>query len=163
MAAAIEVRNWIKSRPLNLSLFEDDMLRSREFVISLLLRESWSAASYLGGVKPIEMVAQCIANRVRLGWGSWHDVLDDLPIYSSLDPARAIADRPRLPASNDPRFLMLLSAMDKVYDNSGENLVGAGVFWADVTKLSHAWFISNVVNGSDHRRVAQNGTLVVWD
>jgi len=106
-------------------------------------------------------VAQCIANRVRLGWGSWHQVMFELPIYSAVSQAARI--QPKLPEQNDPRFLLLLSSIDQIYDNSFEDLVGAGVFWADLNMISSAWFQTNVMRNREHARIAQSGTLVIWN
>jgi len=118
------------------------MLRPREFATSFLLHAAWFEAAHFGGLKPIQMVAQCIGNRVRLGWGDWHQVLSSLPQYSaelaSLRQEHWL--KFQLPAQNDPRFLALLPLMDQVYDNSGERLVGEAVLWADARRIESAWF-----------------------
>ncbi len=145
------------------------MLRSREFATSFLLQAAWFEAAHFGGVRPMQMVAQCIGNRVRAGWGDWHAVLSSLAKYSAVDPvirgARWLAFA--LPSPNDPRFQAMLPLMDQVYDNSGERLAGEAVLWADVKDLAgevtHSWFLkaTNPVTG-DFERSGGSGQLVLW-
>lgn len=137
------------------------MLRPREFVSSLLLEAAWGEAAHHGGVKPVQMVAQCLANRVRLGWGSWHRVLDTWQQYRASRLPRRMA----LPEPGDPRFLQLLPSIDAIYDNSFEDLVKAGIFWADAAELADPsdFFREHVLNGSEHNRVAQSASLIIWD
>ena len=138
------------------------MLRPREFTTALLLQAAWFEAEAFGGLKPMQMVAQCIGNRVRLGWGDWHQVLSSLGKYSAVDPSVRVLMPQQLPAENDPRFIALLPLMDQVYENSGEKLVGAGVLWADVREISNPWFQSRVLPGKDYKRLAQTAQLVIW-
>lgn len=142
------------------------MLRSREYTTAHLLTAAWFEAGHFGGVKPMQMVAQCIGNRVRLGWGDWHQVLSNLGTYSAVEKqarAQRWAEFP-LPSANDPKFQQMLALMDQVYENVGERLVGAGVLWADIREVSSPWFELNVTSGlrDVYKRCAQSATLVVW-
>jgi hypothetical protein len=138
------------------------MLRPREFACSLLLKAAWTEAEHFGGLVPMRMVAQCIGNRVRAGWGDWHQVLDSLGQYSAL----SVIPRVKLPSPNDPRFLALLPLIDQVYDNSGEDLSNKGLFWADLRHLngdnSNDWFKEHVQDSGEYKKVAQNSLLILW-
>jgi hypothetical protein len=141
------------------------MLRSREFATSFLLQAAWFEAAHFGGVRPMQMVAQCIGNRVRAGWGDWHQVLSNLGKYSAVDPiirgGRWLAAA--LPGPNDPRFQAMLPLMDQVYDNSGDRLAGEAVLWADVREITHTWFLAatNPETGS-FERSGGSAQLVLW-
>jgi hypothetical protein len=141
------------------------MLRAREFATSFLLQAAWFEAAVFGGIRPMQMVAQCIGNRVRSGWGDWNSVLSSLGDYSAVEPAER--DRRwlafRLPSPNDPRFQAMLPLMDQVYDNSGERLAGDAVLWADVREITHTWFqaATNPITG-DYVRSGGSAQLVIW-
>src|SRR5580692_7597540 len=138
------------------------MLTPREFTSSLLLKASWEQGQHFGGLACMKMIAQCIGNRVRTGWGDWHTVLAQLPTYSALK----VIPNETLPATNDPRFVQMLSIADQVYNNSGEDLAKGGLFWVDLrwlnTENSNPWFKEHVVENTDYKQVSQNSLLVLW-
>lgn len=144
------------------------MLTSRDYIKSLLLDISWFEAAALGGVKPMQMVAQCIANRARLGWGDWAQVLSQvytpgphaLPRFRLMD--RLIVRH--LPDVSDPRFTQMLSAVDRIYDNTFEDLVKGGTYWADLQLGTFDRQFEQLImkNSEAHPRTAQSGTFCIF-
>lgn len=139
------------------------MFSQAEFVKSLLLQAAWFEAESFGGLKPMQMVAQCIANRVRLGWGDWSTVLSNLGKYSAADPEER-AKRWltfQLPDLRNPRLGFMYALVDQAYNNTGERLVTTGVLWANIQEIKNPWFL-DAVKAAKYTRIAQNGSLVVW-
>lgn len=137
------------------------MLKGTDFIKSLLLERAWMEAHVLGGVRPMQMVAQCLANRVRLGWGTWSYVLSSMAKYSAYDAPTLL-----LPDPGDPTFTKLLPSIDAIYDNTFEDLVKGGVFWCDLGALSasrmvNSWFETNVMSNQDRVKTVM-GTFAVW-
>jgi len=144
------------------------MIRQRDFTCSMLLRASLFEADHLGGYKPVQIVAQCIGNRVRLGWGDWHQVLDRLSQFSAQSPEirnQRWLETP-LPKINDPKFIALLPLIEKVYDNSSEQLAGEATIWAttdDLANPTNPWFMEHVVGLTpSFRRIGGSGNLLLW-
>lgn len=143
------------------------MLTARECVKAWLLDLAWFEAASLGGLKPMQSVAQCVANRVRLGWGDWSSVLSQVhhPGKHAIPTAR-IADMllaRHYPSLADSRFKRMMIEIDQIYDNTGEKLVGAGVYWADLTWLpGDPRFEELIRDTEEHPRTSQSGTFCTW-
>jgi hypothetical protein len=146
------------------------MLTARDYIKALLLDLAWFEAAPFGGLKPMQMVAQCVANRARTGWGDWSFVLST--VYQPGKHARSAAQisdmllARRHPDTSDPRFTRMLGAIDAIYDNTFENLVSVenevGVYWADLTWLpGHPGFMK-LIQDPEHVRTAQSGTFCTW-
>lgn len=141
------------------------MLTSRDYVKSMLLDIAWFEASSLGAVTPMQMVAQCLANRVRLGWGSWSEVFSRIytPGPHAMTRTR-ILDRLMVrqsPNIADPRFTQMLAHVDRIYDNTAEDLAKGGTYWADLQQVvfDRRFEKSIMQNPTEHPRTSQQGTF----
>lgn len=108
-------------------------------------------------------IACCIANRVKAGWGSWADVLRNIPMYSAL----AVEDIPMgYPNPNDPAFVRLLVNVDKIYNNQFDddsNGARGAVFFGDLARITRPWFLDHIVkNPTEHPNVLNMATLNFW-
>jgi hypothetical protein len=139
------------------------MSRQAEVIKSWLALESWRYGHHYGGDNAMTSIACCIANRYRKGWGSWHEILRDIPMYSAL----ALEDIPiGYPNPNDPSFVRLLVNVDKIFDNQFDdkrNGSNEGVFFGDLAKITRPWFLENIVrNPTEHQCVCNISTLSFW-
>jgi hypothetical protein len=122
------------------------MLRQDDFVKSLLVLEAWRQGKDFGQ-QPILMVLGCLANRQRLGWGSFFDVLQKVPKFSA---TLEQPNREELPDIWDTAFVKTLHAIDGVYDGSiGDPALG-GLYWADLSKgragVTNPWFQEKILD-----------------
>jgi hypothetical protein len=135
------------------------MLSQSNVIKSLLAITAWREAGHLGGHLSSEIVAWCIANRVRRGFGNWTEVLENIPQYRASDDPLLTT----LPNLWEPGFIRLLQDIDHIYDNVGPDLSNGGVYWAETNKSVNEWFKANVINTTEHKRCASMNALVVWN
>lgn len=106
------------------------------------------------------MVAHCIANRFRAGWGEWLFVIDRIPVFS----ARGVNDQHGgQPDLSDPNFVKLLQEIDGIYDGSREDMTRGSLYWADLGEIQREWFQREIVgNPQDHPRTVNCASLQCW-
>lgn len=121
------------------------MLTADQFLKGKLVEMAWRFGSsyncgYLGGV----MIMNCLANRFRLGWGSWLDVLAHVPNFM------AESEIPELKLTSvwEPNFVKLLHAVDGVFDGSAVDTTKGALYWADLNKIERDWFKKKVVDAT---------------
>ena len=150
------------------------MLKQDLYVQAKLVEYGWRfGQSYGGGHIAGQMVMHALANRVRLGWGSWLRILDTVPEYMALNELPPLVH----PAIWEPTFIKLLSAVDGIFDGSAsdmtrgahsENKTGALYFGA-LNKIERPWFknlisaINPVTGQRIHQRIADMNCLSFWD
>lgn len=134
------------------------MLRQDDFQKAQLVLTGWRWGREYGGHLASCMVMGCIANRVRLGWGSWLEVLDRIPEYS------AQAQLPDgTPSIWEPQFVRLLHEVDSIYDGSGTDYSKGAVYWADTRRIDRDWFQKKILDQPDqHPRVADMNSLSLF-
>ena len=77
-----------------------------------------------------------IANRVRLGWGAWLQVIDRIPLYM------AEFEMPPMehPSIWEPAFVKLLHVVEGIYDGSVPDLSKGALYFADLNHIERPWF-----------------------
>lgn len=103
------------------------------------------------------MVMSCIANRVRLGWGAWLDVLDRIPLYA------AEHEQPGgTPSLWEPSFVRLLHEVEAIYDGSQDYSKGA-VYWADTRRIETPFFKEKILGQQEqHPRIVEMNSLACF-
>lgn len=103
------------------------------------------------------MVMSCISNRVRLGWGSWLDVLDRVPTVAAENTAPT-----GTPDVWEPVFHRLLQEVEGIFDGSKDYTQGA-LYWADLRCIETEFFKTKILGQPDqHPRIADMNSLVFF-
>lgn len=104
------------------------------------------------------MIMSCIANRVRLGWGSWLDVLDRIPAFS------AQLEMPTgTPVLWEPSFIRLLHEVDAIYEGSSQDYSKGAVYWCDTRRIETPFFKEKILGQpGQHPRIAEMNTLALF-
>jgi hypothetical protein len=93
------------------------------------------------------MIAGCLSNRVRLGWGQWLDVLKGVPKFSAVLEQ---PNRDKWPDIWAPDFVKLLHSIDGIYDGSIADPAMGGIYWADLSKgragITNPWFQEKILD-----------------
>ena len=134
------------------------MLRQDDFNKSQLVLTGWRYGREYGGHLPSLMIMGCLANRVRLGWGSWLEVIDRIPNFAAEDAVPT-----GTPSIWEPNFVRLLHEVDHVYDGSGQDLSKGALYWADLRRVERPWFKDNILGKADtHPRIVDCNSLVLF-
>lgn len=138
------------------------MLRQDDAVKSYLVLECFRQGSDFGQ-QPSLMVLGCLANRMRLGWGSWLEVLQKLPKFSA---TLEQPNRDKWPDIWNPEFIKLLHAVDGIYDGSVANPALEGLYWADLSKgikgITNLWFVEKILHSPAHAAVANQNSFTIF-
>lgn len=149
------------------------MLKQDEFVKGQLVSLGWRfGQSYGGGHIAGELVMHAIANRVRCGWGSWLQVIENIPTFMAENEIPIL----KYPSVWEPAFVRLLHSVEGVFDGSTLDTTHGGLYWADLGRIERPWFMEKIVravkptivsDGSgvelpQHARVANMNSLVFW-
>ena len=142
------------------------MLKQDDYIRGHLVSMGWRfGQSYGGGHLAGQMVMHAIANRVRQGWGTWLQVIDNIPTFM------AEKEMPPLIHGSvwDPAFVKLLHSVDGVHDGSAPDLSKGGLFWGDLIRIERQWFKEMIAAGNpltggrQHNRIACMNGLNFWD
>jgi hypothetical protein len=146
-------------------LKQDDFIKSRIVEVGWRFCQSYTGAGHIAG----QMIMHAFANRVRLGWGSWLQCYDRIPLYMAENEMPALVHPPIF----DPTFIKLLQTVDGVFDGSVPDLSKGALYWGDLSKIERPWFRERIVqsmkldpNGSpmpQHMRVANTNGLNFWN
>lgn len=135
------------------------MLRQEDFLKSHLVTTAWRFAKEYGGHLPAHMIMCCLANRVRLGWGTWAEILDRIPNFAAENDMPPVS----YPDIWEPAFIKLLHAVDGVYDGSTKDLSNGALYWADLRRVERTWFKDKIMSQPDqHPRVADCNSLTFF-
>jgi hypothetical protein len=98
----------------------------------------------------------CIANRQRLGWGSWFDIIAGIP-----DKAATIEQPAGVPSVWEPNYVRLLHEVEAIFDGSKDYANGA-VYWFNSSKaVDNPWFQEKILdNLQNHPRVGDMNSLM---
>jgi hypothetical protein len=133
------------------------MLRQDDFQKAQLVVTMWRHGREYGGHLASCMIGSCLANRVRLGWGSWLEVLDRIPNFA------ATTEMPTgTPQIWSPEFVRLLHEVEAIYDGTVDHAKGA-VYWADTRRIETPFFREKIMGQPEsHPRVVDMNTLVLF-
>ena len=120
--------------------------------------EAWRQGKDLG-IQPCMMIAGCIVNRQRLGWGQWFDVLAAIPKFSALleQPNRDV-----FPDVWEPNFIKLLHAVPAFMDGSMPDPAFGGLYWADTKHITNPWFKEKILGSPLHTACANQNSFTVF-
>lgn len=133
------------------------MLRQDDYIKSHLVLTGWRWGKEYGGHLASCMIMSCLANRVRLGWGTWLEVLDRIPVFA------AQTEMPTgTPSIWEPNFVRLLHEVEAIYDGSAEYSKG-GIYWADLRRVETDFFKQKILaNPEQHPRIADMNSLAIF-
>lgn len=135
------------------------MLRPDDFLRGQFVLEGWRQGLEYGGHLAAVMVISCLMNRVRFGWGTHLQVLQNIPNLSAVNeqPNRNI-----WPQIWEPNFVRLLHEIDGQFEGSIKDLSNGAIYWADLRRIERPWFSEKVIHNPDYTRVADMNSLVFW-
>lgn len=123
------------------------MLRQDDFIRAQIVLECWRQGQGFGNYQVPMMIAGCLSNRQRLGWGSWLDVLKGIPKFSA---TLEQPNRDKWPDVWSPDFIKLLQSIDGIYDGSIADPALGGLYWADLRKgragITNPWFAEKILD-----------------
>lgn len=134
------------------------MLRQDDFQKAQLVLAAWKHGREYGGHLASCMIMSCLANRQRVGWGNWLDIVDSIPKYS------ATIEQPfGTPSIWDMAFVKLLHEVEAIYDGSQDYAKGA-LYWADTAKpINNPWFQEKILGDSNsHPKVVDMNSLMLF-
>jgi hypothetical protein len=139
------------------------MVRQDDYVKALVVTECWRQGKDFGNHQIPTIIAGCLANRVRLGWGSWLDVLKKIPNFSAV---LVQPNRDLLPDIWEPNFVKLLHNIDGIYDGSIADPAMGGIYWADLSKgkagITNQWFQEKIIDSPAHLPCANQGPFTIF-
>jgi len=139
------------------------MLRQDDFVKSQLVLECWRQGHHFGSHQIPLMILGCLANRQRLGWGSFLEILKNVPKFAYVleQPNRDV-----FPDIWAPEFVKLLHGVDGVYEGSIPDPALGGIYWADLSKgkagITNPWFRDKVLASPVHTACANQGAFTIF-
>lgn len=134
------------------------MLRQDDYQKTKLVEAGWRWGKEYGGYRAACMIMWCLANRVRLGWGSWLDVIDSIPRFA------AQTEIPTgTPSIWEPSFVKLLHEVEGIFAGTGDDLSKGAVYWGDLRRIETPFFKEKIMGDTDkHPRVADMNSLSFW-
>ena len=105
-----------------------------------------------------EIVAWCLANRVRRNMGTWVETLANVPKYRANEPDPV----PDMPNLWDPNVVKLMQAVDGIYNNAGLDHSNGGLFYCFTEKGTSPWFREFVIEGKEYACTAMQNSLKCW-
>lgn len=134
------------------------MLRPDDFVRGQLAMYGWRHGHTYGGHLASCAVMSVLANRQKLGWGTWLEVLANAPKVSA-----TVEEPTEFPQIWDPGFIRVLAEVDAIYDGS-QDYASGGVYWFDSAKpVTNAWFQSKILDHIDvHKRVRDLNSIMFF-
>lgn len=137
-------------------------MRQDDFCRSMVVLEAWRWGKDYGN-QPCQMVAGCLMNRVRLGWGSPLDVLQRLPRFA---PTLELPNRDAWPDIWSPEFIKLLHTIPLIVEGSMADPACGGLYWADLSKgrtgVTNPWFIEKVLDSPLRSVCCNMNAFTVW-
>jgi hypothetical protein len=119
-------------------LKQDDYIKGRLVALGWQFSKSYIGAGHIAG----EMIMHAISNRVKVGWGSWLQIVDRVPMFMAENELPPLEH----PSVWDAGFVKLLHAVDGVYDNSMPDKSKGALYWCDLAKIEKPWFKEKIVD-----------------
>jgi len=109
------------------------------------------------------MIAGCLSNRIRLGWGQLLDVLKAAPRFSA---TLEQPNRDAYPDIWDPAFIKLLHAVPGIVDGSIPDPSMGGLYWADLKQgragITNPWFQEKILDSPIHSACCNINSFTVF-
>jgi len=138
------------------------VVRQDDFVRSLVILECWRQGCDFGNSQIPLIIAGCLSNRVRCGWGSWLEVLQKIPKFS------ATIEQPNRDKWLDiwsPEFIKLLHSIEGVHDGSVSNPALEGIYWCDLRNgikgITNPWFRDKILASPLHSVCCNQNSFTV--
>ena len=134
-------------------------LKQDAFIQAQLVSAGWRFTQFynqghMGG----QMVMHALANRVRVGWAPWLQVIERVPQFMAENELPPLT----FPSVWDPAFVKLLHAVEGVMDGSAPDLTKGALYFGDLARIERSWFQEKIVQGENHARVASMNGLNFW-
>jgi hypothetical protein len=142
------------------------LLRQDDYQKAKLVTVGWQHGNVYGGHQASCIIMSVLANRVRAGWGTWMDVIDNIPKFA------AIKEMPTgSPQIWEPNFVRLLHEVDGIYDGSinyaqSKGNTGTPVsafYWADLRTIETDFFKDKILAYPElHPRIGDMNSLTMF-
>jgi hypothetical protein len=132
------------------------LLRPDDYNKSQLVLASWRHGKVFGGHLGSCLIMSVLANRQKVGWGSWGEVIHNIPKYSA-----TIEQPTDVPLIWAPDFTRLLHEVEAIYAGSMDYSKG-GMYWLDSSQaVTNPWFKERILSNLDiHAKVADMNSLM---
>ena len=109
-----------------------------------------------GGHMGAEIIASCLCNRQKRGWGTHLEIIERIPLYAAEHEVPV-----GYPPLWEPAFMKLLHSIEGIYDTTLDTAKG-GLYWADLRKIETEFFKEKILkNPDEHPRIVDmNGFSV---
>lgn len=134
------------------------MLRTDDFNKSLLVLEGWRNGLEYGGHLAAVSIMNTIANRVRLGFGSWVDVIGNVQKYAAED----LPNRDKFPSIWDSNFIRLLTEVEGAFDGSAKDLSNGALYWCDTRRVTKDWFRDEIIRSGRYESCSNMNSLTFY-
>ncbi len=133
------------------------MLRQDDAQKAKLVEVGWLYGREYGGHLGACVIMSCIANRQRLGWGSWFEIIAGIPAKA------ATTEQPTgIPSVWEPNYARLLHEVENIYDGSKDYANGA-CYWVDTAKpISNEWFQEKILNEQQSHPSVGSMNSLMW-
>ena len=123
-----------------------------------LVMTGWRHGKDYGGHLASCIVMCCLANRQRLGWGTWLDVIEDVP-----NKCATIVQPIGVPQIWEPNFVRLLHEVESIFDSSKDYSNGA-LYWFDSAKeVTNPWFKEKILGDLEtHKKVGDMNSMMFF-
>lgn len=129
------------------------MLRQDDYQKAQLVTQGWLHGKEYGGHLAACMVMSALMNRVKKGWGTVLEVIDNIPKFA------ATTEIPTgTPSMWEPGFIKLLHEVEGIYDGT-QDYVKEAVYWCDTRRVETPFFQNKILGNPDHPRVVDMNTL----
>jgi hypothetical protein len=133
------------------------LLRQDDYIKSRLVTVMWQNGRDYGGHLASCMIGSVLANRFRLGWGTWLQVLDNIPKYSA-----TIEQPAGTPAIWEPEFVKLLHEVEGIFDGTQDYAKG-GLYWADTRYIETDFFKDKILADKErHPSIGSMNSLMIF-
>ena len=154
------------------TLKQDDLIKSALVQVGIRY-----GTLYGGGHLAGTMVMQAIANRTRQGWGSWLQVIQNLPQFAAENELPPLV----YPSIWDANLVKMLHSVEGIYSGSSHDLTvgptvidnkpkSGGLYFGMLNKIERPWFKNQIIDAVNplnglrlHNRVADLNCLSFWD
>lgn len=99
----------------------------------------------------------CIANRARLGWGTWLEIINSVSKYAAEEISPS-----GVPSVWDANFIRLLTEVEGIYDGSTKDMSCGGLYWCDTRRVTRDWFRDEIIRSGRHLVVANMNSLNIY-
>lgn len=139
------------------------MLRQDDYIKAHLVLFAWRQGKEYGTSHiPACMIMSVLSNRVKAGWGTWQEVLDNVQKYAA-EPLVSEGS----PNLWDPCFTRILHEVDLIYAGSANHAMAfvnrtqqePAMYWADTRRIQSEFFKKKIQDNSDHRIIINQNTL----